>query len=68
MWIKSALKVLSGALAVFHKLVPSWEWKGGQASEQAKGAKEADDARNKMAAVPSPSADDVAERLRKGKF
>ncbi len=60
--------ILSNGLAVLKKLLPSWEWKGGQASEQARQAKEVQDAQDRMDAVSAPDKRTTIERLRKRKF
>ena len=61
----SILGILSGGLRIVNKLLPSWEWKGGQAAERARQSKEAADDRAEMDAVPAPSERDVVDRLRK---
>ncbi len=38
MW-SAILGVLSGGLKLINKLLPSWEWKGGEAAAEAKAAK-----------------------------
>ncbi len=67
MW-GAILGILSGGLRLLNKLIPSWEWKGGQAASDARHAKETEDARERMDAVPAPSERDTVDRLRRGKF
>ncbi len=70
MWIKLILGFLSKGLAVVDKLLPSWEWKGGQAAAEAKAAKEAVDVLEKqldIAAKPDATRAELLERMRKRK-
>ncbi len=70
MWLKSALSLLSSGLAALNKLLPSWEWKGGQASAETKTAKEANrvlEEQLKIAAKPNITRDELLERMRKRK-
>ncbi len=70
MWIKLILGFLSKGLAVVDKLLPSWEWKGGQAAAEAKAAKEVADVQQKqleIASKPDASRATLLERMRKRK-
>ncbi len=67
MW-GAILGILSGGLALLNKLLPSREWTGGQAASDARHAKETEDAKARMDAVPAPSERDIRDRLRRGKF
>ncbi len=42
--ISAIFKILSSGLSVINKLLPSWEWKGGQAAAQRDAAKGSADA------------------------
>jgi hypothetical protein len=62
--------ILSKGLAVLNKLLPSWEWKGGQAWADAKVAKEAKrvlEKQLKIASKPDATRDELLERMRKRK-
>jgi len=70
MWIKLILDILLKGLAVVNKLLPSWEWKGGQAAAEAKAAKEAKDVLQKqldIASKPNATRDELLDRMRKRK-
>jgi len=70
MWVKLVLGFLSKGLAVVDKLLPSWEWKGGQAAAEAKAAKEAISVLQKQLAIASkPNLDraELLERMRERK-
>ncbi len=62
--------ILSKGLSVLNKLLPSWEWKGGQASAEAKAAKEANrvlQEQLEIAAEPNATRAELLERMRKRK-
>jgi len=68
MWIKLILGFLSKGLTVADKLLPSWEWKGGQAAAEAKAAKELIGVLQEQLAIASkPNLDraELLERMRK---
>ena len=52
MW-GAILGILSGGLRLLNKLLPSWEWKGGQAAANARHAKEARDVSEKQLEIAS---------------
>ncbi len=66
--IDAIFRFLSSGLSVLNKLLPSWEWKGGEAAADARHAKETADGKARMDAVPAPDEQSTRDRLRKGKF
>jgi hypothetical protein len=69
MWT-AILGILSKGLAVVNKLLPSWEWKGGQASAEAKAAKETVDVLEEqldIASKPDATRDELLAGMRKRK-
>lgn len=67
MW-SALLGILSGGLALINKLLPSWEWKGGQAAAQRDQMEETLETIKKMDDVPMADERDTVDRLRNGKF
>ncbi len=66
--IGAIFRFLSSGLSVLNKLLPSWEWKGGQAAAERDQAERTADAQARMDAVAPVSERDVVERLRRKGF
>ncbi len=66
--IGAIFRFLSSGLSVLNKLLPSWEWKGGEAAAERDQSERTADAQDRMDAVPAPTERDTSKRLRKGRF
>jgi hypothetical protein len=62
------VRLFGGAMTLLNKIIPSRDELAGRAKEQAKQAKEADDARKRMEDRPRGTAESTDRDLREGKF